>query len=96
MKSSKTVNVVDVVNAVRSAKTKINALLVLEDKKHKSERMEQTVLSQQMGAILFDNLHDIGLYVEDAYDIIYVQSLNSESDEFIEELTLLEHVLGGN
>lgn len=92
----KNLTVQDVAQIIRTAKDKVNALYLADQQKPKNERLAPHVLSQQLGAIIFDGLHDVGLYTEDAYNMLYAYSFDTESDEYAEELAFLEHVLGGN
>ena len=83
----------DIAGKVREAQKRSNALLLADQKKGKRDRMDSAELTQQISAILYSELHPLGLFPEDAFERLYADTLDNDSSEYVEELLFLEHVL---
>lgn len=83
-----------IVEKVRKAQERVNTLLLDDRIKPKKERMETEDSLQKMRGILVDELHDIDVFPEDAYEVLYQYSVENPEDlSYMEELMFLEHVI---
>lgn len=86
-------DVKEVAEKVRTAIDRASSLLHEDRTKPKRERHDISLIVQQLRGVLVGELQTIGIFPEDAYEMLYRHSTETEDETYLEELMYLEHCL---